>query len=103
MLDEQRKLIETLIAALERSRSALSGRLRPVSPPKKQTATLMPIWLTAAKEIESTYKAWQKSRKELEEWDKIASQFHEHDKERSLAGKNRRGKGKTGGGKTFAV
>jgi exonuclease SbcC len=36
-----------------------------------------------AKEIEATYKAWQKARKELEEWEKTASQFREHEKERA--------------------
>ncbi len=36
-----------------------------------------------AKEIESTYKAWQKSRKELEEWDGVASQFREYEKDRA--------------------
>ena len=52
-----------------------------------------------AREIESTYKAWQKSRKELEEWDKVASKFHDHDKElRALTGKNCGGEGETGAG-----
>ncbi|RPJ18808.1 MAG: SMC family ATPase, partial [Chloroflexi bacterium] len=36
-----------------------------------------------AKEIESAHKAWQRSRKELEEWDTVASQFREHEKDRT--------------------
>ena len=36
-----------------------------------------------SKEIKSAYKAWQKSRKELEEWDGIASQFREYEKDRA--------------------
>ncbi len=39
--------------------------------------------LHRAKEIESAYKAWQKSRKELEEWEGIASQFREYEKDRA--------------------
>ena len=82
MLDEQRKLIAALSAGLERAQTALAtleSRLAAKEADRNSYASLV----DRAKEIESTYKAWQKSRKELEEWDKVASKFHEHDKERA--------------------
>ncbi len=81
-LDEQRKLVDTLNASLERSRSNLSGlesRLAVKQADRDSYADLV----NRAKEIESAHKEWQKVRKELEEWDKTASQFHEHEKERA--------------------
>ncbi len=36
-----------------------------------------------AEEIESAYKEWQKVRKQLEEWETTASQFREHEKDRT--------------------
>src|SRR6266498_1922190 len=80
-LDEQRKLVDTLNASLERSRSHLSGlsnRLAIKQADRDSYADLV----NRAKEIESTHKEWQKIRKQLEEWDKTASQFHEHEKDR---------------------
>src|SRR6266498_762990 len=81
-LDEQRKLVDTLNASLERSRSHLSGletRLASKGADRDSYADLV----NRAKEIESAHKEWQKIRKELEEWDRTASQFHEHEKERA--------------------
>ena len=81
-LDEQRKLVDTLNASLERSRSHLSGlesRLAAKQADRDSYADLV----NRAKEIESTHKEWQKIRKELEGWDKTASRFLEHEKERA--------------------
>ena len=81
-LDEQRKLVNTLSASLERSSSHLSGlesRLAAKQADRDSYADLV----NRAREIESTHKEWQKIRRELEEWDKTASQFHEHEKERA--------------------
>ncbi len=81
-LDEQRKLVDTLRASLERSRTHLSGlenRLTAKTADRDSYADLV----DRARDIESTHKEWQKIRKELEEWDKTASQFHEHEKERA--------------------
>jgi exonuclease SbcC len=81
-LDEQRKLVDTLNASLERSRSNLSGlesRLAAKRADRDSYADLV----NRAKEIESAHKEWQKVRKELEELDKTASQFHEHEKDRA--------------------
>ena len=82
LLDEQRKLIAALSAGLERAQTALStleSRLATKEAERDSYARLVDY----AKDIESAYKAWQKSRKELEEWDIVALKFHEHDKERA--------------------
>ena len=81
LLDKQRETIEKLNASLERSRSALLGleaRLADKEADRDSYADLV----NRSKEIESAYRVWQKLRRELEEWDQTASQFHEHDKER---------------------
>ena len=82
LLDEQRKLTSTLLAGLERSRTALTGletRLAAKGADRASYADLV----DRAREIESAYKEWQKIRKELEEWERTASQFREHEKERA--------------------
>lgn len=80
LLDEQRKLIAALSAGLERAQTALSAlesRLAAKEIERDSYARLV----DHAHEIEAAYKAWQKSRKELEEWDKTALTFHEQEKE----------------------
>lgn len=82
LLENQRETVEKLHAFLERSRLALSGleaRLADKEADRDSYADLV----NRSQEVESAYKAWQKLRRELEEWDKTASQFHEHDKERT--------------------
>jgi len=82
LLDEQRKLIDALSDGLERAQTGLStleSRLTAKEADRDSYANLV----NRAREIEATYKAWQKSRKELEEWDKIASKFHDHNKQRA--------------------
>lgn len=82
LIEEQRKITLMLSDSLERARSALAGledRLADKQADRDSYADLV----NRAKEIESAYKAWQKSRKELEEWDGIASQFREYEKDRT--------------------
>src|SRR5215207_7191018 len=82
LLDEQRKLIDALSDGLERAQTGLAtleSRLTAREADRDSYASLV----NRAGEIESMYKAWQKSRKELEEWDKVASKFHDHNKERA--------------------
>jgi exonuclease SbcC len=82
LIDEQRKMASMLSEGLERARSAHAGleeRLADKQADRDSYADLV----NRAKEIESAYKAWQKSRKELEEWDGIASQFREYEKDRA--------------------
>ena len=80
-LEEQRKLVDTLNASLERSRSHLAGlqtRLAAREAHRDSYADLV----TRADEIESAHKSWQKIRKDLEKWDAAASKFYEHEKDR---------------------
>ncbi|MBN2117277.1 MAG: SMC family ATPase [Anaerolineales bacterium] len=82
LLEEQRKMTAMLLDGLERARSARAGleeRLAAKQADRDSYADLV----NRAKEIESTYKSWQKSRRELEEWEEIASQFREYEKERA--------------------
>jgi exonuclease SbcC len=82
LIDEQRKMTSMLSEGLERARSAHAGleeRLAEKQADRDSYADLV----NRAKEIESAYKAWQKSRKELEKWDGIASQFREYEKDRA--------------------
>ncbi|HLO30284.1 MAG TPA: SMC family ATPase [Anaerolineales bacterium] len=82
LIDEQRKMTGMLLEGLERARSALAGleaRLADKQADHNSYANL----IQRAREIESAYKAWQKSRKELEEWDSVASRFREYEKDRT--------------------
>src|SRR5687767_11080704 len=82
LIGEQRKMTAMLSERLERERSARAGlgeRLAAKQTDRDAYADLV----HRSKEVESTYKAWQKSRKELEEWDTIASQFLEYEKDRA--------------------
>src|SRR5829696_3372415 len=82
LIEEQRKMTAMLSDQLERTRSARAGledRLAAKQVDRDSYADLV----HRAREIESAYKAWQKSRKELEEWENIAAQFREHEKDRA--------------------
>ena len=82
LLNEQRKLTEALSTALERARTALLGLEKRLAE-KESERTAYTDLVHRAKEIESSYKAWQKTRKELESLDQIAMEFREHEKERT--------------------
>ena len=82
LLNEQRKLTSTLSASLTRSRTALVT-LETRLASKESERTAYADLVNRAKEIEATYKAWQKARKELEELDKTAAEFREHEKDRA--------------------
>jgi len=82
LLDEQKKLAEALSASLERSRSALANLERRLTE-KEADSTEFSALLDRAAEIDPAYKAWQNVRKELEEWEKTALKFREHDKGRA--------------------
>ncbi|MBI5352386.1 MAG: SMC family ATPase [Chloroflexi bacterium] len=81
LLNEQRKLAETLSASVERSRLALVSLETRLAEKESERAVYTDL-VDRAKEIESAYKAWQKVRKELEELDQVAAQFREHDEQR---------------------
>ena len=81
LINEQRKLAETLSTSLERARASLATletRLAERDDKRNAYADL----ISRAKEIESAYKAWQKARKGLEELDQVALEFREHNEQR---------------------
>lgn len=81
MLDQQRKLAETLAKSLERARASLMS-LEPRLVEKESERNAYADLVSRAKEIEAGYKTWQKVRKELAELDKASAEFREHEKER---------------------
>lgn len=81
-LDQQRKLVGNLAAAIERSRSRLAALHDRLAERESVRAIDLDI-IQRAKEIETAYSKWQKKRLELEEWDKIASAFREQEKDRA--------------------
>ena len=82
LLNEQRKLTATLLTSLERSRAALAALETRLATKEADRASYAEL-VQRATEIESAYKAWQKSRTELEEWEQTASEFREHEQNRA--------------------
>jgi exonuclease SbcC len=81
VLNEQRKLVETLAKSLGNSRASLSALEAKLTEKEADQAKYADL-VHRTKEIESAYKAWQKSRSEVEKMDKIAAEFREHDEKR---------------------
>jgi len=81
LITEQRKRAETLSASLERARTSLTTLETRLIEKESDRATYADL-VSRAKEIESAYKAWQKARKDLEGFDKVALEFREHNERR---------------------
>ena len=81
LIKEQRKLAETLFASLERERFSLANLEARLAGKESERAAHADL-VNRAKEIESAYKAWQKARKDLEGFDKVALEFREHNEQR---------------------
>ena len=81
-LEQQGRLVETLASAIERSRSHISG-LQSRLAEREAIRTVDKDLIERSKEIEAAYKTWQKSRTDLEEWDKVALAFRAQEKDRS--------------------
>jgi len=80
-LEEQRKLVESLARQLEGASmqsTEMQARLESRQKEKESYAEL----LRRAEEIENAYAAWQRARAELEQWERVASQFHQQEKKR---------------------
>ena len=81
LIDEQRKITAMLADGLERSRSALTGLEDRLAARQAERDSYMDL-VHRARDIEAAHKAWQKSRKELEKLEGLASQFREYEKDR---------------------
>jgi exonuclease SbcC len=81
-LEEQRKLVGTLNTSLERSRSHLAGLETRLAARQADRDSYVDL-VNRAAEIEAAHREWQRLRKELEKLDRVASEFHEYEKERS--------------------
>ena len=80
-LENQRRLVETLATALERSQSHLSGLQTRLAGRETERATYADL-VNRAAEVESAYEKWKQARAESERMDEIATQFREHEKHR---------------------
>jgi chromosome segregation ATPase len=81
ILNEQRKLLETLGKTLGNSRASLAGLESKLAEKESELAAYADL-VQRAKEIESAYKAWQKARAEVEKMEQVAAQFREHNEKR---------------------
>ncbi len=80
-LENQRRLVETLATALERSQSHLSGLQTRLAGREAERATYADL-VNRAAEVESAYEKWKQARAESERMDEVATQFREHEKHR---------------------
>ena len=81
-LDQQERLVETLAAALERQRDDLAGSQARLAG-REAEGGLYAGLLGRAPEVEAAYKTWQQARAGLENWDRVAGQFLEHEQQRA--------------------
>jgi exonuclease SbcC len=81
-LDQQHRLVETLASTIEKSRSRISGLQDRLVEREAVRAIDMDL-VQRSREIETAYLTWQQNRKDLEEWEKVASAFREQEKERT--------------------
>jgi exonuclease SbcC len=73
-VDQQAKLVATLAAQLQRG-DEQSAELRARLAERQAEQQTYAALIGRAKEIEKAFSAWQNLRKELEEWDEIATRF----------------------------
>ncbi len=81
VLNEQRKLVETLSKSLENSRAALTGMQEWRADREAELAAYMEL-INRQEDIEADYRAWQKARTEVRKMESAASQFHNYDDKR---------------------
>jgi exonuclease SbcC len=81
LINEQRKLAETLSATLERARASLRNVEMRLAEKETEHAAYADL-LARAAEIESAHKAWKKARKDLEAFEEAAQKFHAQNESR---------------------
>jgi exonuclease SbcC len=80
-LNEQRRLVETLAAGLERSNTALGTLQARLASKTEEFAACSSLTARAA-EIQEAYRAWQAARDEVARLDLVAARFREQDEQR---------------------
>lgn len=81
LITEQRKAASAYLSQLQKSQAALALIENRLAEKENERASYAEL-VNRAKEIESAYKAWQKARKELGEWDQAALEFRDYDEKR---------------------
>jgi len=81
-LENQRKMVETLTTALERSQSHLSGLQARLADREVESATYGEL-LQRVADVESAYEKWKQARAESERMDEVAAEFREYEKRRT--------------------
>jgi exonuclease SbcC len=82
LLEKQRNLSDTLSHNLQRARAALAALETRLASRESDRNAYLDL-LHRAVEIEAAYLQWQDARKQVTEWEKIASQFREYEQERA--------------------
>ncbi|HEX8990373.1 MAG TPA: SMC family ATPase [Anaerolineales bacterium] len=80
-LEQQKKLVNTLGAAVDRSRLQLST-LRDRLTEREAARSADTDLIGRAAAIQAAYHQWRQALTDLQEWDKVASAFHEVDQKR---------------------
>ena len=80
-LEERRHMVQKLAETLERSQATLGGLETRLAGREAERLPAMEL-VKRASEVEKAYLTWQERRQELENWDKVASRFHEQEKRR---------------------
>ena len=80
-LEKQRQMVHKLAETLERSQATLTGLETRLAGREAERQPAVEI-LKRASEVKKAYATWQEKRLELENWDKVASRFHEQEKRR---------------------
>jgi exonuclease SbcC len=80
-LEERRHMVQKLAETLERSQATLGGLENRLAGREAERLPAMEL-VKRASEVEKAYLTWQERRQELENWDKVASRFHEQEKRR---------------------
>jgi DNA repair protein SbcC/Rad50 len=80
-LEEQRKLVENQKRQVEAACQRLEAAKQREAVRLKEREDCL-VLLARAEEVEKAYKLWQQARSDLEEWEKVAAQFRQHERRR---------------------
>ena len=80
-LEERRHMVQKLAETLKRSQITLEGLETRLAGREAERQPAIEL-VKRASEVEKAYMTWQERRLDLENWDKVASRFHEQEKRR---------------------